>query len=308
MGNGQQLASRCRLIFKMRNETRHSVARARDDRVLRAHSAQRSRHPRAALLDRRRHSALRPTKTAAMAPCRGKACMRRARSTISPSPCIQRVHACAIGGRKLADAVSQYDVGNNAPGPPQINEAGLHGEQRWLRVGGFVDQSIRIVAEEYVSERPPQAVAHDLGAAIDLLSEYRLMSIELRTHVGVLRRLPGEQKSQPALSGRSSARCRCRIPRRALPAIALSSPTTAANRIGKCVRPLVLVKQMSGKRRSGQSSKPSEVTLDRCTQVPRRSCADSVNKARSGSPAISAAARRLLRARRKRWYRQDRAN
>ena len=116
-----------------------------------------------------------------MVPSRGRACMRCARSDDQPKDLLSRVHACAIGGGKLANAVSQDDVGNDAPGPPQRDEAGLYREQRWLRVGSFVDQTrIRMIAQEYVREWLPQTVAHDLGAAIDFLSEYRLMAIELR--------------------------------------------------------------------------------------------------------------------------------
>ena len=89
----------------------------------------------------------------------------------------------------------------------------MYCEQRRLRVGRFVDQSrIRIGAQEYISERPPQTVTHDLSAAIDFLSKYRLMAIEFRTHSRVLRSLSGEQKSQASLSGRlgrdAAGRCR----------------------------------------------------------------------------------------------------
>src|SRR5262245_64686158 len=60
-------------------------------------------------------------------------------------------------------------------------------------------------------------MTHDLGAAIDLLPEYRLMSIELCSHLRVLRRLPGKQKGQPALAGRSRRGTDCRLRGQRLP-------------------------------------------------------------------------------------------
>ena len=68
----------------------------------------------AALID---HSATAASsaKMAAMAPSRGRACMRRARVDEQLKDLLQRVDACAISGRKLANAVSQDSVGNDAP-------------------------------------------------------------------------------------------------------------------------------------------------------------------------------------------------
>ena len=82
-----------------------------------------------------------------MTPFRGSALHETRAFDDQPERLLQRVHAGAIGGRELADAVPEDDVGNDAPGAPQRDEAGLHREQRRLRVGGFVDQArIRVVA------------------------------------------------------------------------------------------------------------------------------------------------------------------
>ena len=243
MGNSQQLASNAETL-KTRDESRHGVTRARDNRVLRPIQRGDRNIRTAALLDRRRHGRfVRENGGHGAVPRQG---LHETRTfDEQPKRLLQRVHACAIGRRKLADAVSQHDVGNDAPGSPQRDEAGLHREQRRLRVGGFVDQGrIRVVAEEHVSERPAQAVAHDLGAAIDFLAKYRLMAIKLRPHSRVLRRLPGEQKGQPALSGRSrrGAVGRCRGER--FSQLFLRADNRGKTH-GKMRSAAVLVKQMS---------------------------------------------------------------
>ena len=90
------------------------------------------------------------------------------------------------------------------------------------------------------------------------------MSIELRTHSRVLRRLPGEQKGQPALSGRSrrGAAGRFRGER-------FSQLFFRADNGGKTHRKMHSTSgagKANVRQRRLITRKPREVTLDRCMQ------------------------------------------
>ena len=84
----------------------------------------------AASLDRRRHRRFNPRRRRPWR-VRGRACMRRARSTSSPKACSRVYTRGAIRGRKLADAVPRRR-GNDAPRRPKTRQ-GRHCEQRRLR-------------------------------------------------------------------------------------------------------------------------------------------------------------------------------
>src|SRR5207302_10467168 len=104
---------------------------------------------------------------------------------------------------KLADAMAQHDIRNDAPGTPQLHQCDLNHEQGWLRVCGFIDQGAHVVrAKKHIPQRVRQTIAQEFSAAIDYRAEYRLMPIELFPHAGVLRRLAREQKGKPPIFGR----------------------------------------------------------------------------------------------------------
>ena len=202
MRHGQQSALDA-TIFEASDESRHRVERSGDDRVRRP-IQRRDRNVRpTALLDLGRHRGFIRENGGHDAVPRQRLHETRAFHD-QPERLLERIHAGAISGRELADAVPKDDVGNDPPGAPQRDEAGLHREQRRLSVGGLIDQArIRVPAQEHVPERLLQTLARDLGAAVDFLAEDGLMAIELRAHSRVLRRLPGEQKGEPAISDRS---------------------------------------------------------------------------------------------------------
>src|SRR5207248_8606149 len=138
VGDSQQSASDAE-TFKMRNESRNRLPRARDNRVFRRIQRGDSDALAVKLLHRRcdgffirengGHGAI-TWQT-----------LHKARTLHEEvQDLLQRVDARAVGSRKLADAVSQNHIWNDSPGPPQRNEAGLDREQRRLRIGGVVDQ------------------------------------------------------------------------------------------------------------------------------------------------------------------------
>ncbi len=103
MGHGQQLASNAEAV-KTPHESRHRVTRPRNDRVLRAVQGRDCDVCTVQLLDRSRHSLLVRENGGHRAVPRQS--LHEARTFHEqPNRLLQRVHACAIGCRKLADAV-----------------------------------------------------------------------------------------------------------------------------------------------------------------------------------------------------------
>src|SRR5262249_19910292 len=124
MGNGQQLASNPEAV-KTCDESRHRVTRARNNGVLWAIQRRDCDVCTVQLLDRSRHSPWVRENGGHRAFARQS--LHEARTfDKKPNPLLQRIHACAIGCRELADAVSEDYVGNDAPGPPQRDETGLY--------------------------------------------------------------------------------------------------------------------------------------------------------------------------------------
>src|SRR5262249_62412923 len=102
------------------------------------------------------------------------------------------------------------------------------------------------------------------------LPEYRLIAIKLRTHSRILRCLPGEQKRQPAVSGRLR-----RSPGSGFCSEGFSQlffRTDNGSKARGKVRSAAGTGEANIRQRPVLAGKPREVTIDRCPQCGIRPC------------------------------------
>ena len=135
-------------------------------------------------------------KTATIAPPSGSSPMSRPRAAMSR----QRVVEVEDAGHRrrdvLADGVPRHRARFDPPGPPELRQAVLDGEERGLRVGRVVHQlsDVGVVAVEHVQQRRREHAVEVVGARVHRGPEHGLAPVQPGAHPGVLRALAGEHE------------------------------------------------------------------------------------------------------------------